>query len=231
MKMSNIAAPVAKKPEPAAASSKPEESENDDKPEPRFNQRVLATGLGAFVGFVLLYFISTHMPKLPGAKGAPEINVPELVGLSSKQLVDKLGKPDEETKPTDDQITAGSDDATMTWKKGARTIFVNYHIKKSDVVDIFVSTSDPSGTTSNINEVKGAAEVSDNDDRYTVDAVPVSGEEGTYTGIRVTPSESVVKASIANSKPDAARPAATSADVTKPDVTRPDDAKSEVTRP
>ncbi|MDA1208749.1 MAG: hypothetical protein O2904_01810, partial [bacterium] len=82
--------------------------------------------------------------------------------------------------------TAYSDEKTEVWfAKNGFDLALDYNPKTNDVMEFFLSTDDPSGSTHDIEHLMDIGNLSTDDPRYKVTPVAVINDPSSYTGIKV----------------------------------------------
>jgi hypothetical protein len=149
---------------------------------------MVAGGIGGacLLVYIVVFLLMGGSSKSSAPPPNPvETDVSALIGMTSKQVADKLGKPEEAKEPTAEEQAAGATDGTMKWKMANRSMTMTYHVKDSKVVNFEVETSDPSGKSGDLKEIENAAGVSETDPKYTI--LPVEPERGQFSGIKIVP--------------------------------------------
>lgn len=109
------------------------------------------------------------------------VDIPSLIGKSYKQIQGKLGKPTENTKPTDAARKAGI--WSNSWWFDNGLLAVEYRLDNYKVINFFLATSESAYGTKNKTSLLKAGNLKENDPRYTLQFVKAKNTTDEYTGI------------------------------------------------
>ena len=111
-----------------------------------------------------------------------------LYGKNIDQIRDILGTPldGDQIDPTAQQIELGGSEWSNSFEKGDYELLVTYDATTRSVIDFFIGTNDPSGSTKNTDSLKDVGNVR-NTTQYTIESVSTIRDKSSYTGIKVTP--------------------------------------------
>lgn len=113
-------------------------------------------------------------------------DVPSLVGKDVDEVIATLGEPQGQD-PTALQIQQGVKEWDKTFVKDGKELLVTYTISDRKIVDFFISTDDPSGVTTDKENLLVIGNLSENDPKYTVEFVKAIKDPDSYTGVKVIP--------------------------------------------
>ena len=113
-------------------------------------------------------------------------DVPSLVEKDLDGVIALLGEPQGQD-PTALQIQQGVKEWDKTFVKDNKELLVTYTISNRKVVDFFISTDDPSGITTDKENLLRIGNLSENDPRYTVEFVKAIKDPNSYTGVKAIP--------------------------------------------
>jgi len=109
-----------------------------------------------------------------------------LYGKNIDEIVGILGKPENDSEPTELQIQIGTKEWDKTFQKGGYELLVTYYVDTRKVKDFFVPTNDSSGATKDTQTLKYVSGVN-NSNNYIVSPVKAIKDPTIYTGIIITP--------------------------------------------
>ena len=111
-----------------------------------------------------------------------------LYGKNIDEIRAVLGEPTdgEYTNPTAQQLELGTKEWSNTFKKDKYELLVTYDVSSKEVIDFFVSTDDPSGTTKDTKKLEKILNV-ENSTNFTIEPVKALKDLSVYTGIKVIP--------------------------------------------
>ena len=113
-------------------------------------------------------------------------DVPLLIGKNIDEIRKVLGKPsDKEIEPTKLQMKMKFDSWDNSFEKDGRTLLVTFNPQNRQVVDFFIETTDPSGSTSDYSELLQICNVTNDNPKYSIEPVPTIKDNTKYTGIKV----------------------------------------------
>lgn len=135
---------------------------------------------------------STPQPKQQIVKEKQQIipkyvfDVPSLVGKNIDEVKAVLGSPADK-EPTQQQMSLGIDEWSLTFKKDGKELLVTYNPKTKKIIDFFISTDDPSGKTKDRNHLMELGNLKETDPKYKLEFVKAIKDSSTYTGVKVIP--------------------------------------------
>lgn len=111
-----------------------------------------------------------------------------LYGKNIDEIRIILGTPldGDQIDPTAQQIELGGSEWSNSFAKGDHELLVTYNATTRNVLDFFIGTNDPSGSTKNTDGLKDVGNVR-NTTQYTIESVPTIRDKSSYTGIKVIP--------------------------------------------
>jgi len=113
-------------------------------------------------------------------------DVPSLIGKNIDEIRKILGKPsDKEIEPTKLQMKMKFDSWDNSFEKDGRTLLVTFNPQNRQVVDFFIETTDPSGSTSDYSDLLQICNVTNNNSKYSIEPVPTIKDNTKYTGIKI----------------------------------------------
>ncbi|HSW88015.1 MAG TPA: hypothetical protein VLG12_02520 [Candidatus Saccharimonadales bacterium] len=115
-------------------------------------------------------------------------DVPSLVGKDLDGVIAVLGQP-KGIDPTALQIQQGVTEWDKTFVKDGKELLVTYTISDRKIVDFFISTSDPSGATSDKEALLKQENLKQDDAKYRVEFVKAIKDPSTFTGVKVIPNQ------------------------------------------
>jgi len=154
-----------------------------------------------FTGAVILFFVlfGITAPDLQENNLSIEekeeieaiFNFESLYGKNIDEIKNILGEPIWDKEPEDVQVNIKSEDQlskewAKTWEKNGYKLTASYHVASREIIDFFVETDDPSGSTKNIKkleEIIGAKKLIN----FTTQPVKVINNPNAYTGIMIIP--------------------------------------------
>lgn len=111
----------------------------------------------------------------------PIWDIPSLLKLSPKEILKKLGKPDEEMIPTREEKKGGDYEANATYFKNGFMLIVTYDLQYGSMLtDLFLGRR--SGRVNDYRSLLSVGNIAEDENMYTLKPVPVLGETG-FTGI------------------------------------------------
>lgn len=113
-------------------------------------------------------------------------DVPSLIGKDLDGIVAMLGTPKGQD-PTEQQIQLGVTEWDKTFVKDGKELLVTYTTSNRKVVDFFISTDDPSGSTTDTEHLLQMGNLQENDPKYKVEFVKAIKNPSSFTGIKVIP--------------------------------------------
>lgn len=113
-------------------------------------------------------------------------DVPSLVDKDLDGVIAVLGTP-KGIDPTAKQIELGAKEWDKTFVKDGKELLVTYTISDKKIIDFFISTDDPSGTTTNTAHLLEMGNVKQDDSRYQIEFVKAIKNPSSYTGIKIIP--------------------------------------------
>jgi hypothetical protein len=133
---------------------------------------------------------SEQVAATAGEPTAPQyvFDVPSLLGKSIDEIRSVLGDPIDgvQTEPTTEQIALGADEWNNTFAKSGEELLVTFNPTTRVVVDFFIATRDPSGTTSDIQHVLDVGNLTESASNYTVRPVKALMDPSVFTGVIVS---------------------------------------------
>ena len=116
----------------------------------------------------------------------PIYDVPSLIGKNIDEIRTILGKPsDNEIEPSKLQMKMGFDSWENSFEKDGRTLLVTFNPQNREVVDFFIETNDPSGSTSDYSNLLQICNLTNGESNYSIEPVPTIKDNSQYTGIRI----------------------------------------------
>ena len=113
-------------------------------------------------------------------------DVPSLIGKNIDEIRKVLGKPsDTEIEPTKLQMKMKFDSWDNSFEKDGRTLLVTFNPQNRQVVDFFIETTDPSGSTSDYSDLLQICNVTNDNPKYSIEPVPTIKDNTKYTGIKI----------------------------------------------
>ena len=113
-------------------------------------------------------------------------DVPSLIGKNIDEIRKVLGKPsDKEIEPTKLQMKMKFDSWDNSFEKDGRTLLVTFNPQNRQVVDFFIETTDPIGSTSDYSELLKICNVTNDNPKYSIEPVPTIKDNTKYTGIKI----------------------------------------------
>jgi|SRR6056297_1843135 len=114
-------------------------------------------------------------------------DVEALYGKNIDEIRAILGKPTHENiNPTELQLELGVKEWSNAFKKDGYELLVNYDVASKKVIDFFVGTDAPSGTTKDTKNLEKILNV-ENSTNFTIEPVKALKDPSAYTGITVVP--------------------------------------------
>lgn len=113
-------------------------------------------------------------------------DVPALIGKDKNGVITVLGNPQGQD-PTALQIQQGVKEWEKGFVKDGKDLLVTYTISTGKIIDFFISTDDPSGSTTNTVHLLQIGNLRENDPRYRVEFVKAIKTPGSLTGVKVIP--------------------------------------------
>ena len=115
-------------------------------------------------------------------------DVSSLVGKNIDEIRSVLGKPsDEEIEPTKQQMEMNFDSWDNNFDKDGKTLLITFNPQDRKVIDFFISTDDPSGTTDDYSDLLKICNVTDDNSAYKIEPVPTIKDDTRFTGIKIVP--------------------------------------------
>ena len=113
-------------------------------------------------------------------------DVPSLIGKNIDEIRKVLGKPsDKEIEPTKLQMKMKFDSWDNSFEKDGRTLLVTFNPQNRQVVDFFIETTDPSGSTSDYSELLKICNLTNDNPKYSIEPVQTIKDNTKYTGIKI----------------------------------------------
>ena len=113
-------------------------------------------------------------------------DVPSLIGKNIDEIRRVLGKPsDKEIEPTKLQMKMKFDSWDNGFEKDGRTLLVTFNPQNRQIVDFFIETTDPSGSTSDYSDLLQICNVTNDNPKYSIEPVPAIKDKTKYTGIKI----------------------------------------------
>lgn len=158
------------------------------------NKKVLAT-----IGIVILSIIvyssddeatpntqeaasGTSETQQPASTPEPAIqpifDIPALVGKNVDEVKAALGKPEQEDKPTQQQISLGINTGDLGYTKDGLGLLVNYDVTSKEALEFFLEGEDKA-------KLLAQGNLQEKSDTYVVEAVQVLNNPSEITGIKV----------------------------------------------
>ncbi len=120
------------------------------------------------------------------AKVKVVFNVPSLIGKNIDEIRKVLGKPsDKEIEPTKLQMKMKFDSWDNSFEKDEHTLLVTSNPQNRQVIDFFIGTADPSGSTSDYTDLLQICNIVSDNSNYSVEPVPTLKDNTKYTGIKI----------------------------------------------
>jgi len=123
---------------------------------------------------------------IPKATVKAVFDVPSLIGKNIDEIRKVLGKPsDKEIEPTKLQMKMKFDSWDNSFEKNEHTLLVTFNPQNRQVIDFFIGTKDPNGSTSDYSELVQISNVVSDNSKYSVEPVPTLKDNTKYTGIKI----------------------------------------------
>ena len=119
----------------------------------------------------------------------PAFDVPSLIGLNVIEITKRIGPASEFTDPATVPHPPDLREWDITFSSQGQTLLVTYDMKTGAVIDFFIATHDPSGATSNLDQLRVIGNLTEKPTRYQLDPVP-AGNSGGFTGLKIVPNTS-----------------------------------------
>ena len=113
-------------------------------------------------------------------------DVPILLNKNVDEIVKILGKPKDWTEPTKLQMETGFDTWDNTFTISNLEIMVTYNPQTRKLIDIFLPTSEPNGT-SDYSSLLKKANITESNQSYRIKPVVLAKDKSKYTGIIISP--------------------------------------------
>jgi hypothetical protein len=113
-------------------------------------------------------------------------DVPSLIGKNIDEIRKVLGKPsDKEIEPTKLQMKMKFDSWDNSFEKEGCTLLATFNPQNRRVADFFIETTDPSGSKSDYSDLLQICNVTNDNPKYSIEAVPTIKDNTKYTGIKI----------------------------------------------
>lgn len=113
-------------------------------------------------------------------------NLPLIIGKDINDVRKALESPiDKDIEPTKLQAKMGVDEWNNNFEKEGFTLVVTFNPKTRKVIDFFIGTKDPSGTTNDYSDLLQKCNVTNDNPKYSIIPVPAIKDNTKYTGIRI----------------------------------------------
>lgn len=138
--------------------------------------------IGAFIGFI------EGLSEKDGASQetiTPIVDAPKILTLTIDDARKELGTPidGEQTEPTALQRSIGMDTWDNTFEIKGYNVTLEYNTQSREIINIFIATNDPSGTTLNWKELALLMGIHENETALFVEPVQALNKSGYYTGV------------------------------------------------
>lgn len=127
-------------------------------------------------------------------------NIPTLLNKNIEEIKVDLGTPEGDSEPTKQQLALGTTEWDKYWNKDGEDMSITYNVKTRKVVDFFISTSDPSGVTSDKNALLAVGGLKTDDPAYEIEFVNSVTDKGKFTGVKVVPVDLKQKEALAKER-------------------------------
>ena len=115
-------------------------------------------------------------------------DVSSLIGKNIDEIRELLGNPtDKEKEPSKSQMKMNIDTCDNSFQKDGETLLVTYNPQDRKVVDFFIQSNDPSGSTDDYSTMLKICNISEDNSSYNVEPVLSLKDESRFTGIRIIP--------------------------------------------
>ncbi|MEK7462121.1 MAG: hypothetical protein AAB618_00915 [Patescibacteria group bacterium] len=145
---------------------------------------------GAMVVSFMLFGIATPTEEVAQVSPEPVVvqsfDVPSLIGKNIDEIETAIGKAERTFEPTTLQEANGPISSEKTFTKGETELMVSYNAKTRVVIDLFISSDDPSGASSDTAHLLQMGNLAQNATAYTVKFVPAIKDPSVYTGVVIT---------------------------------------------
>lgn len=115
----------------------------------------------------------------------PIFDVPFLIDKNVDQIIKILGKPSQRDKTSDFVEINGIKELEMTFSKDGKDLLVTYDSNSKNVVDFFISVTDPEGMSADISGAKQLLNVTSDSPHYSIEPVKAFKDPNKFTGIKV----------------------------------------------
>lgn len=153
------------------------------------------------IGIVLLIIIignsgASKTKPIRSATPPPDVvttqtavfDVPALIGKNLDEVTASLSPYQKKSAdPTEQQIKLGAKTWDRTFEKDGKTLLVTYDILTKKIIDFFIDTDDPNGSTKDKNHLLALGGLKENDSKYKVEFVKAIKDPSVFTGIKITP--------------------------------------------
>lgn len=112
-------------------------------------------------------------------------DVPSLIDKNVDEIVQVLGKPENDDEPTDLQIKSGIIEWEKSFQKGGYELLVTYNAKTRKIIDFFIPSNSSTGMTDNIDELLQVSNVKNNT-ALKVEPVKSLKNPNEFTGVRIS---------------------------------------------
>jgi len=112
-------------------------------------------------------------------------DVPSLIDKNVDEIVQVLGKPENDDEPTELQIKSGIVEWEKSFQKGGYELLVTYNATTRKVIDFFIPTNSSTGMTENIDELLQVSNVKNNA-VLKVEQVKTLKNPKEFTGVRIS---------------------------------------------
>ncbi len=125
-------------------------------------------------------------------KSAVLFDVPSLYGKDTiDEVIKILGKPTDDREAADVQNKNTPEDLKLKefnkkWEKDGYDFWVSYRVADRKVIDFFIDSGGPTGSTKDINKLKQLLNV-ENPKDFTVEPIKAKTDPSSYTGLLVKP--------------------------------------------
>lgn len=113
-------------------------------------------------------------------------DVPSLIGKNIDEIKNILGAPVNDIEPSKMQLEYGVDEWDKTFKKNGFELLVTYNPTTKKIIDFFIPTNDPSGSTTNTDNLLIIGNLKRNSTNYKIENVKTIKDPSLFTGIKIS---------------------------------------------